>query len=75
MSAYGHPNNDHDPDRSKSTHSIRRRFSQRTTGLPWNLTFAQAAEKVGDDASGCSHMPSGDRDKFAGERLHPMITN
>ena len=57
------------------THSTQRRFSQRTTGLPWNLTFAHAAEKVGDDNSGRSHMPTDDRDKFGAERLHPIVTN
>jgi len=57
------------------THSIRRRFSQRTTGLPWNLNFAHAVERVGDDDSACSHMPTDDHDKFVAERLHPMVTN
>jgi hypothetical protein len=34
------------------THRSRRRLSPRTTGLPWNLTVAQAAEKARDGYSG-----------------------
>ena len=35
-----------------STHRSRRRFSGRTAGLPWNLTFADAAARVrGGDSS------------------------
>jgi hypothetical protein len=30
----------------QSTHRSRRRFFQRTTDLPWNLTFARAGERV-----------------------------
>jgi len=36
------------------------------------LTFAHAADKVGDDDSGRSHMPTDDSDQFGAERLHPQ---
>jgi len=39
------------------------------------LTFAHAADKVGDDDSGRSHMPTDDSDQFGAERLHPIATN
>jgi hypothetical protein len=39
------------------------------------LTFAQAAEKIGDGNSGRSAMPTDDRDNFGAERLHPTATN
>jgi hypothetical protein len=39
------------------------------------LTFARAAEKVGDGDSGRSRMPTDDRHKFGAERLHPTTTN
>ena len=56
-------------------HRSQRRFSQRTTGLPWNLTFTDAAKKVSDCDSGRSRMPTDDRDNLGAERLHPMVTN
>ena len=58
-----------------STHRSRRRFSERTTGPPWNLTFANAAAKVGDGDRGRSRAPTDDRDNFEAECLHPMVTN
>jgi len=57
------------------TQSGRRRFSQRTSGLPWNLTFAHFAHRVGDDDSGRSHKPTDERDKLRAERLHLIATN
>jgi hypothetical protein len=59
----------------QSTHRSRRRFSQATTGLPWNLTFARAGEKVVDGHSGRSRMPIDHRDNFGAEPLHPKVTN
>ena len=55
-------------------HRSQRRFSQRTTGLPWNLTFADATKNVSDCDSSRSRMPNDDRDNFGAERLHPMVT-
>ena len=57
------------------THRSRREFSQRTTGLPWNLTLAHAAEKVGDGESGHSRVLADDRDQLGVELLDPMVTN
>jgi hypothetical protein len=57
------------------THRSQRRFSQRTTGLPWNLTFADAAKKGGYCGIGRSRMPTDDRDNFGAERVDPMVTN
>ena len=39
------------------------------------MTFAHAAEKVGQGQSGRSRVPTDDREKFGAERLHPMIAN
>jgi hypothetical protein len=39
------------------------------------LTFADAANKVGDTDNGRPRMPTGDRDNVWVERLHPMVTN
>ena len=64
-----------DRERGLPTHGSRRRFSERTTGPPWNLTFADAAAKVGDGDSGRSRAPTDDRDNFETECLHPMVTN
>lgn len=47
------------------------RFSERTAGLPWNLTFADAAEKVRDGDSGRSRVAITDLGKVPAERLHP----
>lgn len=47
------------------------RFSQRATGLPWNLTFADAAEHVRDSESGHSQVAIIDLGKVPAERLHP----
>ena len=60
--------------RSKPTHASRLRFSQRTTGPPWNLTFADAAGQIKDGDSSRSRMPADDLDNFGAERLHPMVT-
>ena len=49
--------------------------SAQTTRLPRNLTFAHAAEKVGQGQSGHSRVPTDDREKFGAERLHPMLAN
>lgn len=59
---------------NKPTHRSQRRFSQRTTGLPWNLTFADATKNLSDCDSSRSRMPNDDRDNFGAERLHPMVT-
>jgi hypothetical protein len=40
-------------------HCRRRRLSQRATDLPWNLPFANAAEKVSDGDSRRSRHPFG----------------
>lgn len=39
------------------------------------MTFAQAAENVGDGDSGRSRKPSDARDSYGAERLHLMVTN
>ena len=57
------------------THCCPSWFSARTTGLPRNLTFAHAGEKVGQGQSGRSCVPTDDREKFGAERLHPMVAN
>ena len=57
------------------THCRRRRFSHRATGLPWNLTFAGAAEKSRDGGSSRSRRPSEGLGSFGVERLYPMVTN
>ena len=44
------------PDGLESTHRSRPRVSQRATGLSWNLTFADATEKVRDGESGRSRV-------------------
>ena len=54
-----------------TTHRSRRRFSQRTTGLPWNLIFADAAEKVRVGGSGQSQVAITNLGKVPAERLHP----
>jgi len=46
-------------------------FFQRATGLPWNLTFADAAEKVRAGESGHSKTAITDLGKVPAERLHP----
>jgi len=43
-----------------TTHRSRPRFSQRATGLPWNLTFADAIEKVRGGESGRSRVAIAD---------------
>jgi hypothetical protein len=45
-----------------ATHCSRRRFFQRATGLPWNLTFADAAAEFSDSDSGRSQVASIDRE-------------
>ena len=54
-----------------STHRSRRRFSQRAAGLPWNLTLADAAEKVRVSESGHSQVAITGLGKVPAERLHP----
>jgi hypothetical protein len=39
------------------------------------LTFADAVKQAGVRDSGRSRAPSDDRDRFAAERLHPVVTN
>src|SRR5258706_222386 len=56
------------------THCSRRRLSQRTTGLPRNLTFAVAAEKVRDGDSSHSQVAISDLGKVPAERLHLKTT-
>jgi hypothetical protein len=73
MAASGRSNRDR--EELQATHSSRRRFSQATAGLPWNLTFARAGKKVVDGHSGRSRMPIDHRDNFGAERLHPKVTN
>ena len=53
------------------THRSRQRFSQRAAGLPWNLTFADAAEKVRNGDSGHSQVAITDLGMVPAERLHP----
>ena len=48
------------------THCCRRPLFQRTTGLPWNLTFGGAAEKVIGGDSGRSRAGTIDEDKPPG---------
>jgi hypothetical protein len=45
-----------------STHCCRRRVFRRVAGLPWNLTFARAAEEFSDGDSGRSQVASIDRE-------------
>lgn len=61
--------------RLKSTHRSRRQFSQRATGLPWNLTFANAAEKVRDGESGQSQAAITDLGKVPYELLWPKVAD
>ena len=58
-------------DGSLSTHCCQRRLSHRPTGPPWNLTFADGAEKVRDTDSGHSEVAIIDSGKVPAERLHP----
>jgi hypothetical protein len=57
--------------RRQSTQRRRWRFSQPATGLPRNLTFAHADEKVSDSDSSRSQVASIDRERVLAERLHP----
>ena len=57
--------------RPDPTQRSRRRFSLRATGLPWNLTFADAAEQVRDGESGHSQVAVTDLSEVPAERLHP----
>src|SRR5664279_510208 len=67
----GFRRDDRNREDRQPTHRSRRRFSRRATGLPWNLTFADAVEKVMDDDSGRSQVATTDPDQIAAERLHP----
>ena len=53
-----------------STHWSRWRFSRRATGLPWNLTFAEAVEQISVGDSGRLQVPSIDRERIPVERRH-----
>ena len=57
--------------RRSPTHWSRSPFSQRTTGVSWNLTFAHAAEKVSDSDSSRSQVAGIDWERIPAERLHP----
>jgi len=56
------------------TQSSRWRFSQRATGLLWNLTLADAAEKVRVGESGHSQVAITDLGMVPAERLHPKCS-
>jgi hypothetical protein len=62
-------------DRSQPTQRSPWRLSGRTTGPPWKPTFADVVEKTDFGDSSRSRVAIGDRDKIAGERLHPKIAN
>ncbi len=55
----------------ETTHRSHRRFSLRATGLPWDLTFADAAEEARNDDSGHSQVAITDLGMVLAERLHP----
>ena len=54
-----------------STQRSRRQFSQRMTGLLWNLTFAITTENVCAGESGHSQVAITALGKVPAERLHP----
>ena len=54
-----------------TTHCSPWPISRRATGLPRNLTFAHAAEKVSDSDSSRSQEASFERERISAERLHP----
>jgi len=39
------------------------------------LTFAEAVEQISVGDCGHSRQPTGDRDRFTAERLHPKVEN
>jgi len=57
------------------THRSRRRISRRATGLPRNLTFAEASEQIRVGDSSRSRAPANARHRFAAERPHPKVSN
>jgi hypothetical protein len=57
--------------RQWSTQTSPSRFSQRATGPPRNLTFADTVEKVRDVDSGHSQVATTDTHGIPAERLHP----
>jgi len=57
------------------THRSQRRLCQRETGLSSNLTFADAAQKVGDCESGHSQVAITDQGNSSAERLHPKAAH
>lgn len=59
--------------RPDSTHSSQRRSSQQATGLSWNLTFAEGAERVSDGKSGRSQVAITDRGKVPAEVACRMV--
>ena len=58
-----------------STHCCPRRISERTTGLPRNLTFTGTAEQAGDDDSSHSRVATIARQEIPAERLHPKTAH
>ena len=57
--------------RVRPTRRSRWRFSRRATGLPWNLTFAEALEQISVGDSSRSQVTSIDRERVPAERRHP----
>jgi hypothetical protein len=60
---------------SLPTHRSLWRFSGRTTGPLWNLTFTEVVEQIRVGGSSRSRVPTDNRDEFAGERLYPIVEN
>lgn len=52
-------------NRLTTTHRSRRRSSERTAGVPWNLTFADTVEKGMDDDSNGMDAPTRSRHRSA----------
>ena len=68
------PNRMTAPERCERALSTQRRpwrFSQRATGPPWNLTFADAAKQVRERESGHLQVAIIDMGNVPAERLHP----
>lgn len=57
----------------QTTHRIRRRFTPPATGLPWNLTLADAAEAVWDGESGRSQVAITDLGKVPAGRAPATV--
>ena len=58
-------------ERQDSTHCCPWPNSRRATGLPRNMTFAHAAEKVNGSDRSRSRVASFERKRTSAERLHP----